>query len=283
MNPQNTFNPRVRPLHRRLTPLAWVVIGVVALVVLLVCIGGAVALGNRPDDEPWQPTPTATAVPTATPVLPTATPTQWYELIMTATPLPPTPTPPRPVTWTVTPVDNGLVAPGFGYVPQEIDDWIWDSFIAALGCHVIQDPNRPGMGWPPVELPPDPVPVFQEAVRHLPEDYDLIFNACGTAPSFEAILNPLHAPLTAEFGPRNPAICDTPTHCYTGMSLRITGMVVYDPVACQRDNLGDPPVQMGVYKPIYEYAFVRALMEYDEETGIWMMTEYERTDLPEGQ
>lgn len=278
MNSNFKPSPRVRPVTRRLTPLAWVLIGVGALILLLACIGGGIAIANRPDDEPWQPTATATAVPTATEVLPTATPTEWYEPIMTATPLPPTPTPPPAVTWTVTPDTSGLMDPGYGTVPPEIDDWIWESFVAALGCYVIQDPNTPGPGWPAVELPQDNVALFEEAVRHLPEDFDVLYGACHL-PNREDILNPGRAPLTAEFGVRMPAACDTPTHCYVGMTLQVTGIVVYDQDFCHEYNLGDSPCWGRVYRPLYEHVFVKAVMEYDEETGIWMMTEYTRTDL----
>ncbi len=244
------------------------------IVVVMLAVAALLSACDGHSDEPWQPTPTFTVPPTATEALPSPTPTEWYEGIVTATPLPPTPTPPRPVTWTLTAVN----AEGYGNVPQEIDDWIWESFVAALGCYVIQDPNTPGPGWPAVEIPPDNMAVFEEAVRHLPEDYNIIYNACEAYTHAE-ILNPARAPMTAEFGPRIPAVCDTPTHCYVGVTLRVTGLVIYDEEFCQRFNLGSPPVHSRISMPPYEFVFIKALMEYDEETGIWMMTEYERHDL----
>jgi hypothetical protein len=73
---------------QRLTPLAWVFIAILGLVVLVGCGAGALALVDRPTDEPWDPTATATPVPTNTPVPtagPSPTPTVWYQDIVTPT------------------------------------------------------------------------------------------------------------------------------------------------------------------------------------------------------
>ena len=66
-----TFKPSAasRPLRHRLTPLAWALIGVVALVVVLGMVGGALAWANRSSGEVWNPTPTATVRRTETPAL----------------------------------------------------------------------------------------------------------------------------------------------------------------------------------------------------------------------
>jgi hypothetical protein len=74
-----------RPLRQRLTPLAWALIGVVALVLVLGMVGGALSWASRPPDEVWNPTPTATLPPTETPALPSLTPTEWWEGMVTPT------------------------------------------------------------------------------------------------------------------------------------------------------------------------------------------------------
>jgi hypothetical protein len=87
---KSTFevSPQKRPVTQRLTPLAWVFIAIAALVVLASCTAGALTLTERPTDEPWDPTATATTAPTeapAAPAGPSPTPTVWYEDIVTPT------------------------------------------------------------------------------------------------------------------------------------------------------------------------------------------------------
>jgi hypothetical protein len=89
-NRKTTFrvSPARRPWFRRLTPLAWALVGVVGLVVVLGSIGGVLALGGCTPDEVWEPTPTSSPVPSDTPQPtqgPTATPTVWYEGLVTPT------------------------------------------------------------------------------------------------------------------------------------------------------------------------------------------------------
>jgi hypothetical protein len=87
---KSTFkvSPQKRPVTQRLTPLAWVFIAIAALVVLASCTAGALTLTERPTDEPWDPTATATTAPTeapAAPAGPSPTPRVWYEDIVTPT------------------------------------------------------------------------------------------------------------------------------------------------------------------------------------------------------
>ena len=81
-------SPAQRPFVQRLTPLAWVFIGVVAVALVLGVAGCVMTLTGRPTDEPWDPTATATSVPTETPVPtagPSPTPTVWFQEIVTPT------------------------------------------------------------------------------------------------------------------------------------------------------------------------------------------------------
>lgn len=85
-----TFKPSPphRPLVRRLTPLAWVFVGVVAVALVLGVAGCVMTLTGRPTDEPWSPTATPTSVPAQSPVPtagPSPTPTVWYEELVTPT------------------------------------------------------------------------------------------------------------------------------------------------------------------------------------------------------
>jgi hypothetical protein len=84
--PTFTVSPARRPLIQRLTPLAWTLIGLAAVVAVLACIAVAIVLASQPKDDWATPTPAPTA--TSTPVLPTATATHWAESIATFTPEP---------------------------------------------------------------------------------------------------------------------------------------------------------------------------------------------------
>jgi len=262
-----------RSLFRRLTPVTTAL-----LLLFLVIAIAVVSCESGPDDEPWQSTPTTTTSPTPTETLPTPTPTVWYEEMITPTPMTTTEavTTTHPVTWEVT-VD----ADGYGRVPQRIDDWVWDSFITALGCDMAQDPDSRGAG-PDVIIPPDNMQMFEEAVIHLPDDPDVLFYACGTSSSKEDILNPDVAPLAAEFGLRVPAVCDTPTYCHVGIAVEITGAFIYDDELCQYLGLGSAPCKATVpdlFTPPYDRALFEGVMEYDEETGVWILTQIEKIDL----
>jgi len=120
--PSFQVSPERRPMVQRLTPLAWALIGVVVLVALLVVVGGVAALAGRSSGQPWNPTPTAPPPPSATPVLPTATPTAWWAGSMTATP---EPTPAFPAWWSaqMTQDEDGLWWP-----PEEVVEMVREDF-----------------------------------------------------------------------------------------------------------------------------------------------------------
>lgn len=94
--PTFRVSPSRRPVIRRLTPVAWVLIGVVVLALGLLTITAVMVLEHRLDDGPWQPTPTVGPTATATPLLPTATPTEWWDGLVDPTA---DPTPPYPAWW----------------------------------------------------------------------------------------------------------------------------------------------------------------------------------------
>ncbi|HIE38052.1 MAG TPA: hypothetical protein EYP77_03110, partial [Anaerolineae bacterium] len=115
-------SPAKRPWYRRLTPVAWALIGVGVVVVALSIVAAAMVLGGRPSEEPWSPTPTATVPPTPTEVQPTPTPTVWYEGMVSPTP---EPTPAYPAWWTdqMTQDENGHWWP-----PEEVAEMVREHF-----------------------------------------------------------------------------------------------------------------------------------------------------------
>jgi hypothetical protein len=89
MTHQPTFKltPEERPWHRRLTPVAWVLIAVVALAALA-CLGAGGYALTRERERPFTLAPTPTPVPTAGPTAttgPSPTPTVWWEGMITVT------------------------------------------------------------------------------------------------------------------------------------------------------------------------------------------------------
>ena len=91
MKRKSTFkvSSRRRPVHQRMTPVAWAMVGVTTLAVGLAATLGVMSLTSCSSGDVWQPTPTATPVPTGTPVPtsgPSATPTVWYEGMVSPTP-----------------------------------------------------------------------------------------------------------------------------------------------------------------------------------------------------
>lgn len=135
-----TFKPSpiTRPLARRFTPLAWVLIAVVGLVLLLACIGGAITVANRPADEPWQPTPPpsrtsggtaeTTSPPASTAALPT--PTEWWE----GMPTPETTVgpPPFPAWWSA---QMTQTADGQWRPPAEVEQMVQDHYNAGIEAY----------------------------------------------------------------------------------------------------------------------------------------------------
>lgn len=126
MKHQATFkpSPAKRPLHQRLTPLAWALIGVAALVLVLAGVAAVMALGGRSSEEPWEPTSAVITYPTVTSALPTATATVWYgEMITPAV----EPTAAHPAWWSdrMTQDENGNWWP-----PEEVAEMVREAYNA---------------------------------------------------------------------------------------------------------------------------------------------------------
>lgn len=112
--PTFRVSPKKRPWYKRLTPLAWTMIGVAVLVVILAGVAAAMAFGNRrASEEPWW-TPTPTLPPSPTPIPPTPTPTAT-----------PGPVPAHPAWWTdqMTQDEDGNWWP-----PEEVAEMVREHF-----------------------------------------------------------------------------------------------------------------------------------------------------------
>ena len=135
--PTFKVSPKQRPWYRRLTPAAWVLMGVGLVVVVGAAVVAVLAAGDR-SAEPWNPTPTASPVPSATPVLPTATPTVWWEGLVSPTP---TATPAFPAWWSdqMTQDAEGRWWPPEG-VRETVEDWWWLSGAASRAAIVESKP-----------------------------------------------------------------------------------------------------------------------------------------------
>jgi hypothetical protein len=132
--PTFKVSPKQRPWYRRLTPAAWVLMGVGLVVVVGAAVVAVLAAGDR-SAEPWNPTPTASPVPSATPVLPTATPTVWWEGLVSPTP---TATPAFPAWWSdqMTQDAEGRWWPPEG-VSEMVEEW-WPSYSAASRAAIVE-------------------------------------------------------------------------------------------------------------------------------------------------
>lgn len=120
--PTFRVSPSRRPVVQRLTPVAWVLIGVVVLALGLLAVTAVMVLEHRLDDGPWQPTPTVGPTATATPLLPTATPTEWWEGLVDPTA---DPTPPYPAWWSSQMTQD---AEGNWWPPDEVIEMVRTHF-----------------------------------------------------------------------------------------------------------------------------------------------------------
>ena len=193
-------SPAKRPWYRRLTPVAWALIGVGVVVVALSIVAAAMVFGNRHASEPevwWTPTPT----------LP---PSVWWADQMVED-------------------DQGHLQP-----PQEVQDDVWEAFIAGLGCWDIADRDT---------LPEESLEeLIRSAAQHLSDSSDVWRVACNGPTSLEEILESRPLIRLVEFGPRNQVICDeSPTRCKTAVAVTSVGIISYDDGLCQAGGIDQSP------------------------------------------
>ena len=251
--PTFRVSPKKRPWYKRLTPLAWTMIGVAVLVVILAGVAAAMAFGNRrASEEPWW-TPTPTPPPSPTPIPPT-----------------PTPTLPASVWW----ADQMTEENGHLYPPPEVEDEVWEAFIAGLGCVYISDRESP-----PEEPRED---IVQYATQFLSDRDDVWYIACNGATTLAEAIDVMRPMVLVEFGPRNPVVCDeSPVQCKTAVSFREVGVVVYLEEACQKHADAGAPCILRPPKFTLRpgrFLFIGDL-QYDGETEQWEIVHLEEKEL----
>jgi hypothetical protein len=271
---------------QRLTPLAWVFIGILGLALVVGCTACTLALVDRPTDEPWDPTATPTPVPTNTPAPtagPSPTPTVWYQDIVT-----PTVAATEEVTssdvmtesgtvwWSdqMTEDDEGNLLP-----PQEVQDAVWEAFIAGLGCYNIADRETiPDASLDELTL---------QALEHLDHYEGTVARACGGVGSVEDLLERRREriPLIrlVEFGPRNQVTCNhSPTRCATAVSLEAQGGIWWDEATCTDRGYDTPCIlrlDTGEMVDNSPNRFYYAELEYDQGSDQWKIVYLEVSEF----
>lgn len=269
-------SPQRRPLYQRLTPLAWTLIGVVGLVAVLGLAWAGMSLANRSPSEPWNPTPTATPAPTETPAPtagPSPTPTLEATVEVTATEVV---SAAHPAWWSdqMTQDDEGNLHP-----PQEVEDAVWDAFIAGLGCYNMPDRDT----IPDASLEE----LTKQALEYLDHYEGTVARACGGVGSVEDLLERrlerIPAIRLVEFGPRNRVTCNhSPTRCATAVSLEAHGGIWWDEATCTDRGYDTPCIlriadgEMGDQAPSQ---FFYAELEYDQRNDQWKIVYLEVSEL----
>jgi hypothetical protein len=249
-------SPQKRPLVQRLTPLAWVFIAIAALAILAGCTAGALTLTERPTDEPWDPTATPTVAPTVTATDEvTAADSVWWSDQMTEN-------------------EDGDLVP-----PQEVQDAVWEAFIAGLGCWNIPDRDT----IPDASLDE----LIQQALPYLENDPEVLQGACNGFRSFEELEEMRMAWLPAirlvEFGPRNRVTCnDSPTRCATAVSIEAQGAIWWDEDLCTEKGYTAPCILRLAEGEMVDQApsqFHYAELEYDQRSEQWKIVYLEASSM----
>jgi hypothetical protein len=272
-------------LIQRFTPLAWVFIGVFAVTLLLGIAGCVMTLVDRPTDEVWDPTATSTSEPTgasASAASPSLTPTPWYQEIVTSTVVATETvtasgvvTEPGPVWWSeeMTEDDERNLLP-----PQEVQDAVWDAFIAGLGCYNIADRET----IPDASLEE----LTRKATKHLEDHPDVVRGACNGFASFEELnarMERLPLIRLVEFGPRNKVTCNySPTRCATAVSLQAQGAIWWHEPTCTDRGYETPCVLRLDTGEMVDHGpnrFYYAELKYDQGSSQWRIVYLEVSEL----
>jgi hypothetical protein len=263
---------------QRLTPLAWVFIGILGLALVVGCTACTLALVDGPTDEPWDPTATATPAPTGTPMAsagPSPTPTVWYQDIVTPTvAATETVTSSGELPWwsdQMTENEDGDLIP-----PQEVQDAVWEAFIAGLGCFNIPDRET----IPDASLDE----LTQQALLHLDNDPMVLGGVCNGLETEEELSNRMERlPIIrlVEFGPRNQVACESPTRCATAVSVEAQGAIWWHEPTCTDRGYDTPCILRLAEGEMADQApnqFFYAELQYDQRSERWEIAYVEVTD-----
>lgn len=235
MTHKSTFkaNKVDQPWHRRLTKLAWVLIGV-----------GVVMISGWATPSP---APTPTAVPSNTPEptstqASTPTPMFWWGELMTED-------------------SEGHLLP-----PQEVQDQVWDAFIGGLGCSYLVDREEP-----PEDSVETLVREAAQYLTDDPNVWMAACSggsnfeqATGAGKGFLLVSYRPRFPTMCD---------ESPTRCQTAVTAEVKGTIVSDDELCQIYADGESPciVRMPTFSPPYISVHYLGTLEYNEGDGTWQI------------
>lgn len=235
-----------KSLLKRITPIGWLLIGLLSLVGLTL-----VALLVRPLLADVRTLPSgAAAQATAPTITPYAKPAQ---------PLPPGATP-LPDGWTQ---KKGLTGQLQLVPPDEVRQQIEAAFATALACNYVEDGEDAAL------LAAPPRSELCAAARAV------------AAEQASALATPVpgNARQIARFGPLNAVACESTTHCQIARAkLGIAGVVMERDADCAKIKAIAPCVYRNTVQglPLYEIIIARLSLE----KGIWKITQWHTEELP---
>jgi hypothetical protein len=161
--------------------------------------------------------------------------------------------------------------------PQEVQDVVWEAFIAGLGCYSIPDRET----IPDASLEE----LTQQSLQYLEDDPDVLRVACnGLTTEEELDKRTEYLPIIrlVEFGPRNQVVCDdSPTRCATAVSLEAQGAIWWVEATCTEKGYDTPCIlslDAGEMVDRAPNQFYYAELEYDQRSGQWRIAHLEVTD-----
>jgi hypothetical protein len=200
----------------------------------------------------------------------------WYEDILT-----PTVTATDEVTaadsvwWSdqMTENEDGDLVP-----PQEVQDAVWEAFIAGLGCYNIADRET----IPDASLEE----LTRQAIQHLEDHPDVVRGACNGFASFEELdarMERLPLIRLVEFGPRNQVACNhSPTRCATAVSLEAQGAIWWHDPTCTDRGYETPCILRLDAGEMVDHGpnrFYYAELEYDQGSDQWKIVYLEVSEF----
>jgi hypothetical protein len=163
--------------------------------------------------------------------------------------------------------------------PQEVQDAVWEAFIAGLGCYNIADRET----IPDASLEE----LTRQALEHLDHYEGTVARACGGVGSVEDLLERRRERIPAirlvEFGPRNQVTCNhSPTRCATAVSFESQGAIWWDEATCTDRGYDTPCILRIADGEMADRApnqFVYAELEYSQRSNQWKIVYLEVSEF----